>query len=244
MMGLTAEMLGKMYGITREQQDAFAVRSHKLAQAATVSGRFKREILPIEGHDADGVLKLYDFDEVIRPETTMESLAGLRPVFDPVNGTVTAGTSSALSDGASAMLLMSADKAKELGLKPRARIVSMAVAGCDPSIMGYGPVPATKKALKRAGLTIDDIDVFELNEAFAAQSLPCVKDLGLEDVVDTKVNLNGGAISLGHPLGCSGSRISTTLVNELEVQGGRYGLATMCIGLGQGIATIFERIED
>ncbi|MFT7682508.1 acetyl-CoA C-acyltransferase FadA [Moritella dasanensis] len=244
MMGLTAEMLGKMHGITREQQDAFAVRSHKLAQAATVSGRFKREILPIEGHDADGILKLYDFDEVIRPETTMESLAGLRPVFDPVNGTVTAGTSSALSDGASAMLLMSADKAKELGLKPRARVVSMAVAGCDPSIMGYGPVPATKKALKRAGLTINDIDVFELNEAFAAQSLPCVKDLGLEDVVETKINLNGGAISLGHPLGCSGSRISTTLVNELEVQGGRYGLATMCIGLGQGIATIFERIED
>ncbi|MFT5880796.1 MAG: acetyl-CoA acyltransferase [Moritella sp.] len=244
MMGLTAEMLGKMYGISREQQDAFAVRSHKLAHEATLSGRFKREILPIEGHDADGILKLYDFDEVIRPETSMESLAGLRPVFDPINGTVTAGTSSALSDGASAMLLMSADKAKELGLKPRAKVVSMAVAGCDPSIMGYGPVPATKKALKRAGLTIDDIDVFELNEAFAAQSLPCVKELGLEDVVDTKINLNGGAISLGHPLGCSGSRISTTLVNELEVQGGKYGLATMCIGLGQGIATIFERIED
>ncbi len=244
MMGLTAEMLGKLHGITREQQDAFAVRSHKLAHEATVSGRFKREILPIEGHDADGILKLYDFDEVIRPETSMESLAGLRPVFDPVNGTVTAGTSSALSDGASAMLLMSADKAKELGLKPRAKVVSMAVAGCDPSIMGYGPVPATKKALKRAGLTINDIDVFELNEAFAAQSLPCVKELGLEDVVDTKINLNGGAISLGHPLGCSGSRISTTLVNELEVQGGKYGLATMCIGLGQGIATVFERIED
>ena len=244
MMGLTAEMLGKLHGISREQQDAFAVRSHKLAHEATLSGRFKREILPIEGHDADGVLKLYDFDEVIRPETSMESLSGLRPVFDPVNGTVTAGTSSALSDGASAMLLMSADKAKELGLKPRAKVVSMAVAGCDPSIMGYGPVPATQKALKRAGLTIDDIDVFELNEAFAAQSLPCVKDLGLEDVVDTKINLNGGAISLGHPLGCSGSRISTTLVNELEVQGGKYGLATMCIGLGQGIATVFERIED
>ena len=244
MMGLTAEMLGKLHGISREQQDAFAVRSHKLAHEATLSGRFKREILPIEGHDADGVLKLYDFDEVIRPETSMESLGGLRPVFDPVNGTVTAGTSSALSDGASAMLLMSADKAKELGLKPRAKVVSMAVAGCDPSIMGYGPVPATQKALKRAGLTIDDIDVFELNEAFAAQSLPCVKDLGLEDVVDTKINLNGGAISLGHPLGCSGSRISTTLVNELEVQGGKYGLATMCIGLGQGIATVFERIED
>jgi len=244
MMGLTAEMLGKQYGITREQQDAFAVRSHKLAQEATLSGRFKREILPIEGHDADGVLKLYDFDEVIRPETSMESLSALRPVFDPANGTVTAGTSSALSDGASAMLLMSADKAKELGLKPRARVVSMAVAGCDPSTMGYGPVPATKKALKRAGLTVDDIDVFELNEAFAAQSLPCVKDLGLEDVVDTKINQNGGAIALGHPLGCSGSRIATTLINELEVKGGRYGLATMCIGLGQGIATVFERIED
>ncbi|MFT5235766.1 MAG: acetyl-CoA acyltransferase [Shewanella sp.] len=241
MMGLTAEMLGKMHGITREQQDQFAVRSHQRAQAATVEGRFANEIHPIEGHDANGVLIKVEHDEVIRPETTMESLSGLRPAFDPVNGTVTAGTSSALSDGASAMLVMEEEKAKALGLPIRARIRSMAIAGCDAAIMGYGPVPATKKALERAGLTIDDIDVIELNEAFAAQSLPCVKDLGLMDVVDEKVNLNGGAIALGHPLGCSGTRISTTLINLMEAKDAKYGLATMCIGLGQGIATIFER---
>ncbi|KDM92052.1 acetyl-CoA C-acyltransferase FadA [Photobacterium galatheae] len=243
MMGLTAEMLGRMHGISREQQDAFAARSHQRAHAATIEGRFKNEILPTEGHDENGVLKLYDFDEVIRPETTVETLSGLRPVFDPANGTVTAGTSSALSDGASAMLIMSESKAKELGLKIRARIKSMAIAGCDPSIMGYGPVPATKKALKRAGLTIDDIGMVELNEAFAAQSLPCAKDLGLLDMVDEKVNLNGGAIALGHPLGCSGTRISTTLINLMEHHDVKYGLATMCIGLGQGIATIFERVD-
>lgn len=242
MMGMTAEMLGRLHGITREQQDAFGARSHQRAWAATQEGRFKNEILPILGHNADGILELIDFDEVIRPETTVESLAALRPVFDPVNGTVTAGTSSALSDGASAMLVMSADKAKELGLKPRAKIRSMAVAGCDPSIMGYGPVPATQKALKRAGLTVDDIDLFELNEAFAAQSLPCVKDLGLADKVDDKVNLNGGAIALGHPLGCSGARISTTLINLMETKDATLGVATMCIGLGQGIATVFERV--
>ncbi|ROQ19108.1 3-ketoacyl-CoA thiolase [Gallaecimonas pentaromativorans] len=242
MMGMTAEMLGRLHGITREQQDAFGARSHQRAWAATQEGRFKNEILPILGHNADGILELIDFDEVIRPETTVESLAALRPVFDPVNGTVTAGTSSALSDGASAMLVMSADKAKELGLKPRAKIRSMAVAGCDPSIMGYGPVPATQKALKRAGLTVGDIDLFELNEAFAAQSLPCVKDLGLADQVDDKVNLNGGAIALGHPLGCSGARISTTLINLMEAKDATLGVATMCIGLGQGIATVFERV--
>ena len=241
MMGLTAEMLGKMHGITREQQDAFAVRSHQRAHAATVEGRFANEIHPIEGHDADGALILVEHDEVIRPETSMESLAGLRPAFDPANGTVTAGTSSALSDGASAMLVMEEEKAKALGLPIRARIRSMAIAGCDAAIMGYGPVPATKKALERAGLSIDDLDVIELNEAFAAQSLPCVKDLGLMDVVDEKVNLNGGAIALGHPLGCSGTRISTTLINLMEAKDAKYGLATMCIGLGQGIATIFER---
>ncbi|EDP99589.1 acetyl-CoA C-acyltransferase FadA [Shewanella benthica] len=241
MMGLTAEMLGKMHGITREQQDEFAVRSHKRAHAATVEGRFANEIHPIEGHDANGALIMVEHDEVIRPETTMESLSGLRPTFDPVNGTVTAGTSSALSDGASAMLVMEEEKAKSLGLPIRARIRSMAVAGCDAAIMGYGPVPATKKALERAGLTIEDIDVIELNEAFAAQSLPCVKELGLMDVVDEKVNLNGGAIALGHPLGCSGTRISTTLINLMESKDAKYGLATMCIGLGQGIATIFER---
>ncbi len=241
MMGLTAEMLGKLHGISREDQDAFAARSHARAHAATVEGRFKNEILPTEGHAADGSLFTLDHDEVIRPETTVEGLSQLRPVFDPANGTVTAGTSSALSDGASAMLIMSEEKANALGLKIRARVKSMAIAGCDPSIMGYGPVPATQKALKRAGLTIEDMGVIELNEAFAAQSLPCAKDLGLLDVVEEKVNLNGGAIALGHPLGCSGSRISTTLINLMEAQDVKYGLATMCIGLGQGIATIFER---
>jgi len=241
MMGLTAEMLGKMHDISREDQDAFAARSHARAQAATVEGRFKNEILPTEAHAADGSLFTLDYDEVIRPETTVEGLSQLRPVFDPANGTVTAGTSSALSDGASAMLIMSEEKANALGLKIRARVKSMAIAGCDPSIMGYGPVPATQKALKRAGLTIEDMGVIELNEAFAAQSLPCAKDLGLLDVVDEKVNLNGGAIALGHPLGCSGSRISTTLINLMEAQDVKYGLATMCIGLGQGIATVFER---
>ncbi|MGR5154003.1 acetyl-CoA C-acyltransferase FadA [Photobacterium swingsii] len=243
MMGLTAEMLGRMHGISRDMQDEFAARSHCLAHAATVEGRFKNEILPIEGHDENGALKLFDYDEVIRPETTVEGLAGLRPVFDPVNGTVTAGTSSALSDGASAMLVMSEERAKALGLTIRARVKSMAVAGCDPSIMGYGPVPATQKALKRAGLNINDIGMIELNEAFAAQSLPCAKDLDLLDKVEEKVNLNGGAIALGHPLGCSGSRISTTLINLMEHRDVQFGLATMCIGLGQGIATIFERVE-
>ncbi|OOE72468.1 acetyl-CoA C-acyltransferase FadA [Salinivibrio sp. ML290] len=242
MMGLTAEMLGRMHGISREMQDQFAARSHARAHAATVEGRFRDEIAPIEGHDADGLLTLVEDDEVIRPETTVESLAGLRPAFDPANGTVTAGSSSALSDGASAMLVMSEEKAKSLGLPIRARIRAMGVAGCDPSIMGYGPVPATKKALKRAGLSIDDIDLVELNEAFAAQSLPCVKDLGLMDKVDDKVNLNGGAIALGHPLGCSGARISTTLLHQMERQDATLGLATMCIGLGQGIATVFERV--
>ncbi|MCQ1061298.1 acetyl-CoA C-acyltransferase FadA [Photobacterium sp. DNB23_23_1] len=243
MMGLTAEMLGRMHGINREMQDAFAARSHQRAHAATIEGRFASEILPTEGHDVDGRLTLLTQDEVIRPETTAESLATLRPVFDPVNGTVTAGSSSALSDGASAMMVMSEDKAKALGLTIRARVKAMAIAGCDPSIMGYGPVPASQKALKRAGLTIDDIGMVELNEAFAAQSLPCAKDLGLLDVVEEKVNLNGGAIALGHPLGCSGARISTTLINLMEHQDVQFGLATMCIGLGQGIATVFERVE-
>ena len=162
-------------------------------------------------------------------------------MFDPANGTVTAGTSSALSDGASAMLVMSAAKAKALGLTPRAKIRGMAVAGCDPSTMGFGPVPATKKALKRAGLSIEDIELFEFNEAFAAQALSCVRALKVEDQMD-KINLNGGAIALGHPLGCSGSRISGTLINLMEGEDVSLGLATMCIGLGQGIATVFERV--
>jgi len=242
MMGMTAELLGRQNGITREQQDAFGARSHQLAHKAHLEGRWANEIVPIEGHDANGVLKLIDHDEVVRPESTVESMAALRPVFDPVNGTVTAGTSSALSDGASGMLLMSADRAKELGLTPRAKIRSMAVAGCDAAIMGYGPVPATQKALKRAGLTMDDIELAEFNEAFAAQALSCIKQLGWMDHLDTKINLNGGAIALGHPLGCSGSRISGTLINLMESQDVSLGLATMCIGLGQGIATVFERV--
>ncbi|EOL8946212.1 acetyl-CoA C-acyltransferase FadA [Cronobacter dublinensis] len=242
MMGLTAEMLSRMHGIGREMQDAFAARSHQRAWAATQAGHFKNEIMPTSGHDSDGVLKRYDFDEVIRPETTAEGLSQLKPAFDPANGTVTAGTSSALSDGAAAMLVMSESRARELGLTPRARIRSMAVVGCDPSIMGYGPVPASKLALKKAGLTASDIDVFEMNEAFAAQILPCIKDLGLMEQIDEKINLNGGAIALGHPLGCSGARISTTLINLMERRDAQLGLATMCIGLGQGIATVFERV--
>lgn len=242
MMGLTAEMLAKMHHISREMQDEFAARSHQRAHDATLAGHFANEIVPTEGHNAEGVLTRYDFDEVIRPETTVATLAALRPAFDPVNGTVTAGTSSALSDGASAMLLMSESQAKSLGLKARARIRSMAVVGCDPSIMGYGPVPATRLALKRAGLSVEDIGLFELNEAFAAQALPCVKDLGLLETMEERVNLNGGAIALGHPLGCSGSRISTTLLNLMERRDVQFGVATMCIGLGQGIATVFERV--
>ncbi len=243
MMGLTAEMLGKMNNISREEQDAFAARSHQLAHQAAIEGRWDNEILPVEGHDKQGFKRLVTRDEVIRPETTIETLAGLKPAFMPKDGTVTAGSSSAFSDGASAMLMMSAARAQELGLKPRARVIGMGVAGCDPSIMGYGPVPASEKALKNAGLTINDMDVVELNEAFAAQALAVIKGLRLQDVVDDKVNLNGGAIALGHPLGCSGTRISNTLINVMEQQDATLGLATMCIGVGQGIATVFERLN-
>tara|TARA_B100000749_G_scaffold51785_1_gene37583 strand:+ start:1973 stop:3148 length:1176 start_codon:yes stop_codon:yes gene_type:complete len=242
MMGVTAEVLAKMHGISRELQDEFAVRSHKLADQARGSGGFENEIAPIEGHNGEGFKTLIEHDETIRAETTLESLAQLRPVFDPANGTVTAGTSSQISDGASAMLLVSAERARSLNLKIRARVRSMAYAGVDPSIMGYGPVPASQKALRKAGLTINDIDCVELNEAFAAQSLPVLKDLELLDVVDDKVNLKGGAIALGHPLGCSGTRITTTLLNNMEEKDVDLGLATMCIGLGQGIATVLERI--
>lgn len=241
-MGMTAELLGRKFGISREMQDEFGARSHRLAHQANINGAFDNEMHAINGHDADGVLKRIKYDEVVRPDTTVEGLAALRPVFDPANGTVTAGTSSAISDGAAATLVMSADKAKELGLTPRVKIRSMAVAGCDPSIMGYGPVPATQKALQRAGLSLQDIDLFELNEAFAAQALAVMKGLDILDVMDDKVNLNGGAIALGHPLGCSGARISTSLINLMERNDATLGLATMCIGLGQGITTIYERV--
>ncbi|QCJ68891.1 acetyl-CoA C-acyltransferase FadA [Providencia heimbachae] len=242
-MGLTAEMLAKMYNISREEQDAFALRSHHLATLATKNGKFSNEIVPIEGHDANGNLISVNYDEVIRFDASLEGLAALRPAFDPVSGTVTAGNSSALSDGASAMLLTSERYAKEQGIKPRARVRAMAVVGCDPSIMGFGPVPATELALKRAGLSLSDIDIIELNEAFAAQSIACMKGLRLpENQIDKKVNLSGGAIALGHPLGCSGARITTALLNQLEQNDKQFGLATMCIGFGQGIATIIERI--
>ena len=241
-MGLTAELLAIQHGISREQQDAFGARSHQRAHQATVEGRFANEIVPTPGHDPDGIPIMVDSDEVIRPDTTVETLATLRPVFNPKGGTVTAGTSSALSDGASAMLVMSTEAAKAAGVTPIAKIKSMGIAGVDPTIMGYGPVPATKKALQNAGLIIEDIDIAELNEAFAAQSLPVLKDLGLTDTMEDKVNLNGGAIALGHPLGCSGSRISTTLLNLMQEKDVTLGLATMCIGHGQGIATVFERI--
>jgi acetyl-CoA acyltransferase len=185
---------------------------------------------------------MYDFDETIRPETTLESLAALKPAFNPKGGTVTAGTSSQITDGASCMIVMSGQRAMDLGIQPMAVIRSMAVAGVDPAIMGYGPVPATQKALKRAGLSIGDIDYFELNEAFAAQALPVLKDLKVLDKMDQKVNLHGGAIALGHPFGCSGARISGTLLNVMKQKGGTLGVATMCIGLGQGISTVFERV--
>lgn len=241
-MGLTAELLAMQHGISREQQDAFGARSHQRAHQATVEGRFANEIIPTPGHDQNGIPVMVDTDEVIRPDTTVETLATLRPAFNPNGGTVTAGTSSALSDGASAMLVMSAEAAAAAGAVPIAKIRSMGIAGVDPAIMGYGPVPATQIALKRSGLTIADIDLFELNEAFAAQSLPVLKDLHLTDVIEEKVNLNGGAIALGHPLGCSGSRISTTLLNLMQEKDATLGLATMCIGHGQGISTVFERI--
>ena len=237
-----AERIAEKRGITRKDVDAWGMRSQQLAIQARDEGRFKNEIVPIEGHDENGFVKLIEEDETIRPETTVESLSQLRPAFDPKNGTVTAGTSSQLTDGASAMVLMSAERAEALGLTPIAKIRSMAVAGCDPAIMGYGPVPATKKALKRAGLKVEDIDFWELNEAFAGQSLPVLKDLKLLGVMEEKVNLNGGAIALGHPLGCSGARISTTLLNIMQAKGGKLGVSTMCIGLGQGIATVWERI--
>ncbi len=243
-MGLTAEMLGRMHGISREAQDEFSARSHQRAHAATEAGHFDNEIIAMEGHDANGVKVLIERDETIRPDTTVEGLAQLKPVFDPANGTVTAGSSSQITDGASCMIVMSGERAKALGVEPLARIRSMAVAGVDPSIMGYGPVPATHKALKRAGLSMDDVDHVELNEAFAAQALPVLKDLGLLDDMDEKVNLNGGAIALGHPFGCSGTRITGTLLNVMRQNQGTLGIATMCVGLGQGITTVVERLGD
>ncbi|MDD3763969.1 MAG: acetyl-CoA C-acyltransferase FadA [Nevskiales bacterium] len=241
MMGLTAEMLTQTHQIDRKSQDEFALASHQKAYAAWKNGEFKNEMVGIQGHDADGAPILVDFDEVVRPEANLDDLGKLRPAFNPA-GSVTAGNSSAISDGASCTLVMSADKAKALGLKPLARVVSVAAAGCNPSIMGIGPVPATKKALERAGLSIDNIDYFELNEAFAAQSLAVMKDLKLLDRMD-RVNIKGGAIALGHPLGCSGARITGALAHVLNEKDAQFGVATMCIGMGQGVATVLERVQ-
>ena len=241
LMGLTAEMLATMFQLKRQTQDEFALASHQKAYAAYTSGAFKNEVIPVAGHDADGLPLLVDFDEVVRATANIEDLGKLKPAFNP-KGSVTAGNSSAISDGASAVLVMSADKAKALGLKPLARIVSIASAGCDPSTMGRGPVPATVKALKRAGLELKDIDYFELNEAFAAQSLAVMTELKILDRID-RVNIKGGAIALGHPLGCSGARITGALAHILNQKDARYGLATMCIGMGQGVATVLERLH-
>ena len=242
MMGLTAEMLANVHKIDRQSQDQFAVTSHQRAHRANVEGEFANEIVPVRGFDENGHAMMCSADEVVRPDASLESLGSLRPAFNPRGGTVTAGNSSAISDGAAAVLVMSAAKAKELGLKPMVKIRGMAVAGCDPSVMGRGPVPATKKALERAGVSLADIDYIELNEAFAAQSLAVLKELGIEDRQD-HINIRGGAIALGHPLGTSGARITGALAHILQDKNATMGLATMCIGMGQGIATVIERVN-
>lgn len=238
-MGVTAEFLAQTQGISREEQDAFAMRSHLRAAAATQKGEFKGEIVPVWGRNEAGERTLAEVDQCIRPDCSMEGLAALKPAFMPGMGTVTAGNSSPLNDGAAALLVMSEEKAKSLGLKPLVRVLATAVVGVDPSVMGTGPVPATQKALKRAGLQVSDIDVIELNEAFASQSITCMRMLGLDE---ERVNVRGGAIAIGHPLGASGARIATTLIHNMIDRDATLGLATMCIGVGQGIATLFERI--
>jgi acetyl-CoA acyltransferase len=239
LMGVTAEFLAQSQGISREEQDEFALRSHQKAAAATAAGEFKAEIVPVWGRDETGQRILVERDQCIRADTTLEQLAALKPAFMPGLGTVTAGNSSPLNDGAAALLMMSAERAKELGLAPLAKVRATAVAGVDPAAMGTGPVPATHKALKRAGLKLSDIELIELNEAFASQAIACIRMLELDEA---KVNVRGGAIAIGHPLGASGARIATTLLHTMKDRGARLGLATMCIGVGQGIAVIFERV--
>ena len=239
MMGITAEFLAQTQQISRDDQDQFALASHQKAAEATRCGDFQQEIVPIYGLDESGGRTVQMEDQCIRADTSLEALGQLNPAFMPGMGTVTAGNSSPLNDGAAAMLLMSAEKAKSLQLEPIAKIRATAVAGVEPSIMGTGPVPATKKVLKRAGLTLSDIDLVELNEAFAAQALACIRGLELDP---EKVNVRGGAIAIGHPLGASGARIATTLLRTMVDRDVTLGLATMCIGVGQGIATVFERV--
>ena len=239
-MGETGENVAERWQVARERQDAFALTSHRRAIAAIEAGRFDTQIVPVEVPGRPGAEPvLVGRDEHPRADTSLEALARLKPAFR-AGGTVTAGNSSGINDGASAVLLAEADRARALGLRPLARIVSTAVAGVDPAIMGIGPVPASRKALERAGISVADLDLVELNEAFASQSLACIDELGLDP---ERVNVNGGAIALGHPLGMSGGRLITMLVHELARAGGRFGLATMCIGVGQGIATVIERID-
>jgi 3-oxoadipyl-CoA thiolase len=236
-LGETAENVAERFGVTRDDQDRFAYESQMRCKAAMESGRFADELVPVH---VEAGKKSFDLtqDEPPRPETTLETLAKLKPAFK-AGGTVTAGNASPLNDGAAALLMCSVETAAKNGWQPLARVVTTATFGVDPSVMGIGPIGATRKALERAKLTVSDLDLVELNEAFAAQAVACVRELGLDPAI---VNVNGGAIALGHPLGCSGARITTTLLHELRRRGGRYGLATMCIGMGQGIATIFERV--
>ncbi len=236
-MGETAEIVAEEFGATREEQDAFAAESQARAASAIAKGRFDDQIVPVSVPQRKGDAVVVDTDEHPRPSSTAEALARLRPVFR-AGGTVTAGNSSGINDGAAALLVVSAERGRQLGLEPMVRVVGGAVAGVEPQRMGIGPVPATKKALDRVGWTVDDLDLVELNEAFAAQAVPCMTELGLDPA---KVNVNGGAISLGHPVGCSGARIIVTLVHEMRRRDAKRGLATMCIGVGQGIASLMER---
>lgn len=237
-MGMTAENLADKYGITREEQDEFAYASHVKAVAAIDAGRFKDEIVPVSVHVGRGETALVDTDEGPRRDTSLEKMAKLKPAFK-TGGSVTAGNSSSRNDGAAAVVVMSEEKAAQLGIKPLARFVAAGIAGVNPTIMGIGPVPATRKALEKAGLKLDDVGLIELNEAFAAQSLAVVRELGINREI---LNVNGGAIALGHPLGCSGTRISVTLIHEMLRRNTRYGLATICVAGGLGVSTIFENL--
>jgi acetyl-CoA acyltransferase len=236
-MGVTAENVARRYRISRRDQDEFAYESHRKAVKAAEEGRFKEEIIPIQ-IDADGLVLLMERDEGPRSDTTIEKLASLNPVFDPENGTVTAGNSSGVNDGAAAVLVASESKVDELGLKPLAKFVGSATAGVHPDLMGTGPIPATRKVLANIQMTLDEIELVELHEAFAATALTVIRELGIET---RKINPNGGAIALGHPLGCSGARIITTLVHEMQRRSANYGLATMCVGFGQGISTVLGK---
>jgi 3-oxoadipyl-CoA thiolase len=238
-MGETGENVAERCGVTREEQDEFALRSHQRAVAAFEEGRFDGQIVPLTVAQARGEQLIIERDEHPRPDTSLEALGRLKPAFREA-GSVTAGNSSGINDGASATVIVDAEFARRNELRPMARVVATAVAGVDPALMGLGPIPATRKVLARAGLEVGDLDLVELNEAFASQSIVCIRELGLD--VD-KVNVNGGAIAIGHPLGMSGARLITMLSHELQRRGARYGLATMCIGVGQGIATVIERLD-